>query len=293
MKTVCTTFILLVLLSSTNLINAQDTLWQEGFESGSFPPLGWDIKRSSTLYGTQLTPPSSPIYEKWVAYSVWNPSTMWARTDTDAACISPSAPDYSWLITNDIAINTNTIDTLEFWLWYKSATPSYFTKLIIMVNPAGQGWEKLDSIYEQSSYSNYYNTPYKFDLSTYAGSSIKLGFVFQGFPMAGSYQLTMDDIHIAEWQTTDIKENSSISNLCVYPCPATTQSNISFYSKENTNTTIRIFDYSGQMVMNMGMVDCQQGRNVIDVDTRNLAKGMYFIHINQSENQATEKLIIF
>jgi len=281
-------FIVLSLITSS-LLTGQIIL-QEGFESGTFPPIGWDIKYSPTINGAHQTPTPSQIYQKWVAYSDWYPVTMSPNTGSDAACISPFAPDYNWLITDDISLNPNTQDTLKFWLWYKSALPSYFTKLIVMANPSGLGWEKVDSIYETSNYSNLFSSEFKIDISNYTGNTLKLAFVYQGSVANSGYQLTIDDITITESSSTGLDDLVILNNIKTYPNPTTDKLNVSFNSNSNGSGIIKIIDLTGKGVF-LKKIDYNVGTNHFTYEMESILKGVYLLNIESDNNSIIKKLI--
>ncbi|MEO6884151.1 MAG: T9SS type A sorting domain-containing protein, partial [Bacteroidia bacterium] len=91
---------------------------------------------------------------------------------------------------------------------------------------------------------------------------------------------------------TDIKENSSLSYLDIYPNPTNSIANVAFGMKQSENVLITVYNMLGQKVMTDNEGVLAQGQHIIQLDGSNLTNGIYFVNIIANNNSITKKVII-
>ncbi len=92
--------------------------------------------------------------------------------------------------------------------------------------------------------------------------------------------------------TDDIASN--ISQLTIYPNPASSNTTVSFELKEPLhNAKIEILNLNGAVISstNFGFVESNQAIEK-EISTAGIASGMYFIQLNADEGKRTEKIVI-
>lgn len=115
-------------------------------------------------------------------------------------------------------------------------------------------------------------------------------------PLAGFsyYRLKQTDIDdkFSYSNLVAVNFNPADNGLLVAPNPANTNNIVVSYSSGsgNTNTTISIYDVTGQIVYKQN-VSSSQGENAVVVDVSGLSKGMYFICVSDENTSGKTKLI--
>ena len=91
-------------------------------------------------------------------------------------------------------------------------------------------------------------------------------------------------------------EENNISNVNIYPNPASDIANIKFNLIENANNiTVEVFDLLGNKVNHENAVNFNAtiGENILEAPTANLANGQYFVRISSGNNNiVTQKFTI-
>nr|MBC8527624.1 carboxypeptidase regulatory-like domain-containing protein [Candidatus Cloacimonadota bacterium] len=133
--------------------------WTEGFESGVFPPVGWEHIQTHPVTTWTLYDDPTYVYEGTYSAGCW-----WDYGHQD-----------EWLITPEFGVDGSS--TLEFWSYaYQGSTygDHYYVRAS---TDGGATWSPDDILLDMSALTggwNYYVTPYIIDLSAYAGEMIKL-----------------------------------------------------------------------------------------------------------------------
>ncbi len=93
---------------------------------------------------------------------------------------------------------------------------------------------------------------------------------------------------------TDIKEIGHLNDWKVIPNPAkrNTGTEIAFNTSESFEAEIRLYNLTGQMVVNIGKMRFQAGNNTLPITTQNLDAGIYFLTLQTQQGRLTEKIII-
>jgi len=84
-----------------------------------------------------------------------------------------------------------------------------------------------------------------------------------------------------------------IENVTVYPNPVVDELKISFKSSHRNLSTVSLFNNIGKLVYTQG-ADVEPGNNIISIDIRSksIDPGVYFIQIIVEKQSFTRKLIV-
>ncbi|MFA8300872.1 MAG: clostripain-related cysteine peptidase [Hyphomicrobiales bacterium] len=158
----------------------------ESFE-GAFPPSGWAVEESNSLF-TGFINTYSPINWEQVNGDYKPEFSMRSK---HAAYIDNTATNYKWLITPEVNIKEG--DLLKFWMAftnYSGSLGSSYCKFSIMVEE-NRSWKELKQFGKKSK-SNVFEEAIKIDLKDYVGKNIRVGFVYKSF----GHSLSIDDVAI-------------------------------------------------------------------------------------------------
>lgn len=90
-------------------------------------------------------------------------------------------------------------------------------------------------------------------------------------------------------ETTSITENS----LVVYPNPATAAVKVSFNMNESNTLTVNMFDILGNAVKSVANnKEFSKGAQTLEINTSDLANGVYYISLEVNGNKETKKVVI-
>ena len=183
---------------------SSEVILSEGFESANWPPAGWEIKSSVTLDGELVLPAVNDPLDKWFHCDENSlGDDRYIHSGSYSAAINYSAPDFNWLIAPSVKVSEG--HKLNFWLYYNGWS-SYFPDFRVMVK-ADDTWEEV-LYYTSGTASNEYETEISVDLSSYAGKTVKVAFVYYG---DYSYELAIDDVTITG--TVPLSEDFSKLNI--------------------------------------------------------------------------------
>jgi hypothetical protein len=91
--------------------------------------------------------------------------------------------------------------------------------------------------------------------------------------------------------TVSIEELMGISNLSLYPNPASDAAIVSFENITGSSFDFQLIDQLGRVILNKK--DIQSiGSNLINVDLTNLSDGMYSIQLTSNQNTISKRLVI-
>lgn len=96
--------------------------------------------------------------------------------------------------------------------------------------------------------------------------------------------------HISSVSIDEVS-SESVSNLLLYPNPATDHVNIAFNSLSEQKIQVAVYDLSGKVVYSSES-QVMQGENLINVNTNNLAEGQYVLMVSSSNNNYPIKLLV-
>jgi len=152
----------------------------EGYELNTFPPIGWEVKTSTTLDGTL----SDPTDDTWMQYS---DSLFYIYNGSFSAFCADTAPDFNWLITPQVQMYGN--DDLTFMLNYSSDAMGY-SKFYVLAEMDG-AWNTVYELTDDIVLFNHYDSAVNINLSAYAGKTIRVAFVNEN---NDAYPVAIDDI---------------------------------------------------------------------------------------------------
>ncbi len=138
--------------------------------------------------------------------------------------------------------------------------------------PTSAQWKTLSL--DLTPYKTYTNFRVRFELQALRGNNTFI-----------------DDIQIGEFVNglDDIRNNI---NLSVSPNPSNGLTTISFNNITKSNININLFDLSGKFIKNITQSELAAGQQEIELNASDLAKGVYFIKVEQNDLSYTTKFIV-
>ena len=117
--------------------------------------------------------------------------------------------------------------------------------------------------------------------STYWVNNFRYKFTFEA---GGGNNFFLDDINIYDGSPSDdlvveLEENDALNGVSVFPNPADDEIAIRFSVNNDQPAIIEIQDVTGK-VTKRNMVNAKSGSNVVYIDTKDLAAGLYFMHMH-------------
>jgi hypothetical protein len=91
--------------------------------------------------------------------------------------------------------------------------------------------------------------------------------------------------------TVSIEELMGISNLTIYPNPASEAAIVSFENTTGTSFDLQLFDQLGRVIMSQNNIQ-SMGSNLVNIDLTNLSGGMYSIQLTSNQNTISKRLIV-
>jgi hypothetical protein len=91
--------------------------------------------------------------------------------------------------------------------------------------------------------------------------------------------------------TVSIEELMGISNLTIYPNPASEVAIVSFENATGTSFDLKLVDQLGRVIMSQNNIQ-SMGSNLVNVDLTNLSDGMYSIQLTSNHNTISKRLIV-
>ena len=82
-----------------------------------------------------------------------------------------------------------------------------------------------------------------------------------------------------------------LGNVQLYPNPVNESATVAYYSASNEPITITIMDAFGRIIRTVNPGNVQTGDNTLIINTSDLAKGIYFMRINNSSQNSCSKFI--
>jgi len=102
-----------------------------------------------------------------------------------------------------------------------------------------------------------------------------------------------DNIELKTTCTGSSKEDNSLTpDINLYPNPATNTIHVEYELPQSTSANITVFDAFGKMVKNISNVALPAGQQTLNMDTADLATGMYFYTIQTGAWKVTKKFVI-
>ncbi len=217
---------------------SQNTIFSSGFEGPGFDA-GWTTGMTTSINETPYDYPGGmdPL-EMWGLSMQPN----YVHSGNSAAWIGGTfnlEDKYDWLMSPQFSVPTNATTNVNYWMWYNSSTPSYWTWLYIMVyDVAEDTWEIGELILYEESVVLHYTEEYAFDLTAWEGKEIKVAFVKRG-----TYQFAMDDIScISVDDGNDLAMIAILSPDNQYGCTQTANEEIKIRIENTGTLDVNTFD---------------------------------------------------
>jgi hypothetical protein len=183
-----------------------------------------------------------------------------------------------WIISPQVALGTES----ELNFWAKSYTDQYgLERFNVGVSTTGMDPDDFEIIsgspYEEAPTAW---TEYTYDLTDYDGEMVYVGIQCVSFD---AFVFMTDDITISTVPSS-IEEGPQANEFSIYPNPAQNFVNISSNSAMNT---VKVVNLTGQVVYS-NVVNGQE----VQINTGDMAEGMYLIQIETENGISSQKLII-
>jgi len=116
------------------------------------------------------------------------------------------------------------------------------------------------------------------------------------FEAGGGNNFFLDNINIYDGAPSDdlvvgIEESSGLSGLNVYPNPVEDELSVAFTLNNAQSSRLQIQDVSGKITQEH-VVHANAGSNMVFIDTKTLAQGMYFLTIQTGETEQTVQFVV-
>lgn len=273
-----------------------------------------------------------PYYESFENYSSLPSSNNWTTTDqagdnefkiyssggySGQKCVMLANGEEVYAGSTDELISS-TIDlssvqsyekvTLSFRYSYRKANNSTADELkIVTSNNCGHTWGVKKtmsssilssliepSVWEPSSKSDWTTV----HVTSIASSNFTKNFRFK-FLFTGRYgnNIYIDDINLYKGDPSDnivlgINENpNSVSEVIVFPNPVEEELNVHFSIPLDKEVSLRIHDITGKITQSYS-IKANEGSNMVLMNTRDLAPGMYFLNLQIDNSQKTVQFIV-
>jgi len=97
------------------------------------------------------------------------------------------------------------------------------------------------------------------------------------------------------WKTiypTSVNSINAIENVTIFPNPASTTATLNFNVVETKNITIELYDQLGRMILPVANQEFTAGSNQVQINTANLAAGIYNVKLQTENGVTTQRLTI-
>ena len=98
--------------------------------------------------------------------------------------------------------------------------------------------------------------------------------------------------NFGSWDYNYVNETNSLSSFNVFPNPSSGLLQISYTLNENTNTSVRIKDLNGKIVLENQYGNQKSGMYSEKIDLSNLSNGVYLYEIAADNNLSQGKIVL-
>jgi PKD repeat protein len=138
---------------------------------------------------------------------------------------------------------------------------------------------------------------YSWDFGDFTNSSASAP--VHAYAVNGDYQVVLtaingnctDTVIFNVAITVSIEELMGLTNIAVYPNPASETAVVSFDNILGNSFDIQLIDQMGRVIISQNNVQ-SYGSNIVTLDLVNLSEGMYSIQISSNENTISKRLIV-
>ncbi|PCI94772.1 MAG: hypothetical protein COB15_13445 [Flavobacteriales bacterium] len=223
---------------------------------------------------------SNHVYRCINATTGLNISSIQGPTSSTATGYLPFMPVYDAVI--DYTDNNTVIIGTEWGVW---ATDNAFSATF-----------PFEVLWSDESGNGMTHTPVHGVVQQHLGSweSTNSGIVYLGTHGRGFY--TTDSLQVVSVQENDDiidgNDNSFATNLSVYPNPLNNVGTLSFDLKENSETTMKIYNLTGSLVKIIKLGNKAQGKNTVQFEASALSVGSYIISLESGTERSIAKFIV-
>jgi len=111
--------------------------------------------------------------------------------------------------------------------------------------------------------------------------------LFPGNPCDDGDPSTIDDVYnascVCEGTSVGVDEEITSNGVMIYPNPGNGTAQIALTAQMPTNADLKIYNSLGAVVVSKSLNNLRQGGNVVNINTENLAPGVYTFQINVNE----------
>jgi len=259
----------------TNFTFAQTIIFEEGFESGTFPPADWEIESNVT----------ASTWENSIGFTAGT-ITIEPVDGLNFARVNwqTGLDQDEWLITPSIDFTGYEGGELTFWFngsyYWSVDDPKCTLKLHSKIGTGA--WTVLWNVVEDTSFvSTSINWNWLLatvSLAQFEGeSNVKFAWVYTGNDGAA---FSIDAVKIKATPASAINELKA--NVSISPNPTNGIINVS----SDKNYTVDVIDITGRIISSTEMMN-----NRVSIDISENPVGMYFVRLNSEEGTAVYKVI--
>ncbi|OCA72018.1 hypothetical protein BBI01_07625 [Chryseobacterium artocarpi] len=271
--------IVAVLSCTASFVNAQTVIYEETFESVTPPslPIGMGVDDMDGDGSNWIVDSIDPLIAMGIPYSFSGKIAFSSSYDF----LNPD----NFLITPNISVPVGEAVTLSFLVgglkFYEipgfpvQNSEEHYAVYVISANGVYEGVET--PIHEETI-SPGITFERNFDLSTFAGQTVKI--YFRHFNSANQSGLMLDDIKVVQGGSLGTSENNLISELKVFPNPS---SDYVYLNSKSKISKVQVFDSIGRKVK-VKLIDNK-------ADVRNLPIGNYWFSITIGDKTISKKII--
>jgi hypothetical protein len=271
--------------AQTKLTTILMSFINEGFNSYSFPPAGWQAVIGNGTYN----------WERFTAGT--NPTCTPYEGAGMAGYRSYSATDGNWarLISPAFTLSSVTPCSLKFHMTLSSAWPSDPDSIIIETSTNGTTFTQVAGFTRLSTAFAWV------EQSVFLGN-LPVGTNYIAFKALSAYgdNMYLDNVRVNAPMGIEENPNGNIyiSSLnTVKPNPVRGIAHISFNIANPSQTNIKIYDASGRIVKTLVNSHLDRGTynltwNGTDDNNRQVSEGIYFYTLETENNSQTKKLVL-
>jgi hypothetical protein len=203
------------------------------------------------------------------------------------------------IMTLPVVANTAT-SQIKFWLAHAQQTSTNTDKLeLVYSTNCGSSWTSVWSLTGSAlatvaplSGSLYIPTPSSYQEKTVSLSSVPVGAMLAFRATDGGGNMTaIDDINILNTSSVNEIATSNL-NLTVFPNPAVDNATVTMNLMNATDAAINVVDGLGRTVAVVSSGKLSAGNHSFNIDTRNLASGVYNVVMTADGGTFTQRLTV-
>jgi len=100
------------------------------------------------------------------------------------------------------------------------------------------------------------------------------------------------EITVAKESASSVEDINFISELSVFPNPASDKATIKFSLIDNADVTIELFDITGTLIQKVAIKNAVSGQNNSPLNVNKYKNGLYTVVVRANDTQTTTKLLI-